>query len=160
MLIKEPVDSDIPKLVDIAIETFENFHEGYVHPLLGDEIFQHQHGRWRGDYQDEIPSLHYPEGGKNIAVAEIDDAIVGFVAWKTGAKSNHGEIYLLAVLPKNRRASVGRQLCVHAIQEMKSRGVEVVEVGTGGDDFHAPARALYESLGFTMIPVAAYLKKI
>jgi hypothetical protein len=30
----------------------------------------------------------------------------------------------------------------------------VVEVGTGGDDFHAPARALYESLRFHLVPVA------
>lgn len=160
MLIKAPIDSDIPILVDIAIDTFGTFYEGYVHPLLGDEIYRHQHGSWRGDYRKEIPTLHYPEGGRNIAVAEVDDVIAGFVAWKTGAKLNHGEIYLLAVLPKYRRASVGRQLCVHAIQEMKSIGVKVVEVGTGGDDFHAPARAPYEGLGFTMIPVAAYLKNI
>ena len=25
----------------------------------------------------------------------------------------------------------------------------MVEIGTGGDAFHAPARALYESLGFS-----------
>lgn len=43
---------------------------------------------------------------------------------------------------------------------MKTNGVEVIEIGTGGDDFHAPARHLYESLGFSLIPVAAYLRTI
>jgi hypothetical protein len=43
---------------------------------------------------------------------------------------------------------------------MKSEAVEVVGIGTGDDDFHAAARALYENLGFTKIPTAHYLKKI
>jgi len=43
---------------------------------------------------------------------------------------------------------------------MKFDGVEVVGIGTGDDAFHAAARALYEDLGFTKIPIAGYLKKI
>lgn len=43
---------------------------------------------------------------------------------------------------------------------MKATGVNVVGIGTGEDDFHAPARALYESLGLTKIPIAAYLGKV
>jgi ribosomal protein S18 acetylase RimI-like enzyme len=55
---------------------------------------------------------------------------------------------------------VGRQLSLHAIEEMKADGVEVVGIGTGDDAFHAAARGLYEGLGFTKIPIAGYLKKI
>ena len=40
---------------------------------------------------------------------------------------------------------------------MRAGGVEVVQIGTGGDPFHAPARALYEQLGFTQVPVSVYL---
>ncbi|MFJ6853057.1 hypothetical protein ACIQM3_21460 [Streptomyces sp. NPDC091271] len=43
---------------------------------------------------------------------------------------------------------------VPAFGEMRKLGAEVVEIGTGGDPFHAPARALYESLGCVHIPVA------
>jgi len=43
---------------------------------------------------------------------------------------------------------------------MKASGVGFVEIGTGDDAFHTAARTLYESLGFTKIPVAVYLKKI
>jgi hypothetical protein len=35
-----------------------------------------------------------------------------------------------------------------------------VSIGTGGDDFHAPARALYEELGFTPFPNVNYTKAI
>jgi hypothetical protein len=36
----------------------------------------------------------------------------------------------------------------------------MVTIGTGGDDFHAPARALYESLGFTAFPNIIYTKAV
>lgn len=160
MIIKTPQNSDIPRLIDIAVETFEPFFEGYFHALFGDEVFEHQHGDWQGDYQRDIPTLHAPEESRHLAVAEIDESIVGFISWKVGPKPGHGEIYLLATLPAYRRLDVGRQLCLHAISAMKSAAVDVVEIGTGGDPFHAPARALYENLGFKMIPVAAYLKRI
>jgi ribosomal protein S18 acetylase RimI-like enzyme len=160
MHIKSPVISDIPRLVEIAIETFGPFYEDYVRPQLGEKVFHHQHGNWREDYQDDIPTHHRPQEGRNIALAELDDAIAGFIAWKIGEKPGHGEIYLLAVVPDQRRSHIGRQLCLHAFGSMKSAGVEVVEIGTGGDAFHAPARALYESLGFAKIPVVAYLKGI
>ena len=44
--------------------------------------------------------------------------------------------------------------------QMRSAEVEVVQIGTGGDPFNAPARALYERLGFTQVPVAVYLGAI
>jgi ribosomal protein S18 acetylase RimI-like enzyme len=160
MLIKPIEDSDVQNLINIAVDTFHPFYEEYVRALLGEEVFHHQHGNWRQDYQSDIPTLHSPESGRHLAAAEVNDEIVGFVAWKTNVKPNHGEIYLLAVSRSYRQQHVGRKLCLHALEEMKKTGVEVVGVGTGGDSFHAPARALYESLGFTPIPVMAYLKKI
>lgn len=38
--------------------------------------------------------------------------------------------------------------------------VTVVHVGTGGDDFHAPARGLYEALGFSGLPVVDYTQAL
>ena len=74
--------------------------------------------------------------------------------------SGRYQIYLLAVSPLHRRQGIGRRLCEHAIARMRAAGVEVVEIGTGGDPFHAPARALYAALGFTQVPVAVFLGAI
>ena len=42
-----------------------------------------------------------------------------------------------------------------------AKDVQVVSIGTGGTDaFHAPARALYESLGCVPVHVAYYLKQL
>lgn len=160
MHIRPFADSDLPTLIDMTIETFRPFLEGYIQPLLGDDVFRHQHGQWEQDYRDDVPTLHDPEAGRHVAVAQIGEAIAGYVSWKIGEKPNHGEIYLLAVSSPHRRHHVGRRLCLHAIQEMKADDVEVVGIGTGDDPFHTAARALYESLGFTKIPIAGYLKRV
>ncbi|MFJ9088495.1 hypothetical protein ACIRL3_39410 [Streptomyces sp. NPDC102384] len=54
----------------------------------------------------------------------------------------------------------GTALCEHAFEQMRLRGAEIVEIGTGGDPFHAPARALYEQLGCTQNPVAVYFRQL
>ena len=36
--------------------------------------------------------------------------------------------------------------------------MDIAAVETGGDPGHAPARAAYEALGFTLLPSARYLK--
>jgi ribosomal protein S18 acetylase RimI-like enzyme len=151
---------DISRLVDITIESFRPFFDDYVHPLLGDELFQYQHGHWKDDYRRDIPTLHAPAAGRHLAVAEVDDSISGFVSWKVGARPDYGQIYLLAVLGGHRRRHLGRALCEHATSEMRADGVSVVGIGTGDDVFHAPARAFDESLGFTKIPTAAYLRTL
>lgn len=160
MYIRPFETSDLSELIDLTVETFRPFYEGYIHPLLGDEIFQHQHGAWDQDYHDEVPNLHDPQLKRFVAVAEIDGAIAGYVSWRIEGRPHHGEIFLLAVASTARRQQIGLSLCHHAIEQMKADGVEVVEIGTGDDAFHAAARGLYEELGFTKIPVAAYLKRI
>ncbi len=59
-----------------------------------------------------------------------------------------------------RGKGLGRTLCERAIEATGDDCVEVVQIGAGGDDFHASARHLYESLGFSHIPVAVYLRNV
>ncbi|MFI5035744.1 MAG: GNAT family N-acetyltransferase [Acidimicrobiales bacterium] len=160
MIIRQFADSDLPVVIDLTIETFRPFYEGYVRALLGEEVFQHQHGQWEQDYRDDIPKLQNPADGRHVAVGEIDGAVAGFVSWRLTDRPNHGQIYLLAVAAPYRRQKLGQRLCNHAMDQMKRLGVDVVEIGTGEDAFHAAARELYEGLGFTKIPIAGYLKKI
>jgi ribosomal protein S18 acetylase RimI-like enzyme len=53
MYIRPFNESDLEQLVNLTIETFRPFYEEYVRPLLGEELFEHQHGQWRQDYRDE-----------------------------------------------------------------------------------------------------------
>lgn len=152
--------SDLSTLVDLTVEVFRPFYQDYVHALLGDEIFAHQHGEWEQEYRDDIPTLHEPTAGRFVAVGEIDGVVPGYVSWRLGGKPHHGQIYLLAVSSPYRGQHLGHQLCNFAMAQMRAGGDEVVEIGTGDDAFHTAARARYEELGFTKIPVAAYLMRI
>lgn len=72
----------------------------------------------------------------------------------------NGTVVILAVAAEHRRDHLGTALCEHAFGEMRKLGAQVVEIGTGGDAFHAPARALYESLGCVRLPTAAYYRQL
>lgn len=161
MGIRPFADADLPALIDLTIETFRPFFEGHTRSLYGEQLFAVHHGQWEQDYRDELPGLHDPAARRWVAVAEVGEDIAGFVAWSSAGRRDHGRIDLLAVAEPYRRGQVGTQLCRHALDAMQADGVEVVELGTGGEDaFHAPARGLYESLGFIKVPIAGYITKL
>jgi ribosomal protein S18 acetylase RimI-like enzyme len=160
MLIRSFRPQDTARLIALTIETFGPFYEDQFRPLVGDRIFANQHGGWREDYRREVPALHDPEQHRRVAVAEADDDVAGFVAWSVDPARRNGEITHVAVAAGHRRRHIGVALCEHAFGEMRALGAEVVQIGTGGDPFHAPARALYESLGCTMLPVAVYYRRL
>ena len=160
MLIRPFAAPDGQPILDLTLATFEPFYEGSFRSLMGELIFAVQHGDWRKDYAEKVPFLHQPQAGKYVDVAEVDGALAGYVSWQVDLAREHGTITILAVAPVHRRDHVGRQLCEHAMARMKDLGARIVEIGTGGDAFHAPARALYENLGCIQIPVAVYFKEL
>lgn len=156
-----PLDpADIPALLDLTIGVFGPFYENSFRPVVGDTVFTNRHGDWRGDYRKHLAGLHDPDSGKFAAIAWIDSQMAGFVGWIIEKTQRHGVVDILAVTADHRRLGVGRELLEHAVADIKAAGAEVVSIGTGGDDFHAPARALYESLGFTPFPTVGYTKAI
>jgi len=151
--------SDLPALVDLTIEVFGPFYEQSFRTMVPPDVYEHQHGHWADDYRASVPKLHDPEQGKHVAVAVASDGqLSAFVGWHIDRKGRHGQIEPLAVRETHRRSGLGRALCEHAIRAMREQPLEVVSLGTGGDWFHAPARALYESMGFHPVPVVYYLR--
>lgn len=160
MLIRPFAAHDEQPILDLTLDTFEPFYEGSFRPLMGEAIFAVQHADWREEYTRTVPGLHKPAAGKYVDVAEIEGALAGYISWEVNASRGHGTISILAVSLDHRRSQVGRHLCEHAMGRMKALGAKIVEIGTGGDPFHAPARALYERLGCRQIPVAVYFKEL
>jgi ribosomal protein S18 acetylase RimI-like enzyme len=173
MLIRSFEQHDLAQLTELTIETFGPFYEDSFRPLVGEVIFAVQHGTWREDYRTYVAGLHDPDRHQHVAVAVAetssgtgtgtgtDATIAGYVGWSIDPSRKHGRVKILAVADEHRRGHLGTELCEHAFDHMRSQGIVVVEIGTGGDDdFHAPARALYESLGCIKITVAAYLRAL
>ena len=160
MLIRLFRPHDLARLIELTIETFRPFYEDSFRPLVGEVVFANQHGNWRDDYRTQVVELHEPGRHKYVAVVEVDGAVAGYVAWSVDPVRKNGTITHVAVAPERRRHHAGTALCEHAFDEMRTLGAEVVEIGTGGDPFHAPARALYERLGCTMLPIAVYYRQL
>ncbi|MED7948817.1 GNAT family N-acetyltransferase [Streptomyces sp. BE303] len=96
----------------------------------------------RDEYREQVAKLHSPERHAYVAVAEAEDSIAGYIAWSVDPARGDGSVTILAVPAEHRRHHVGAALCEHAFDQMRTLGAEVVEISTGGDPFHAPARAL------------------
>lgn len=150
--------TDLGRLLELTIATFAPFHEQTFPGIVGDTVAANQHGNWREDYRNQWQGLYDPENGKYVVVAEDHDEIVGFIAWTMLPEKRNGFVGPLAVASAHRRHHVASALCTYAFDDMRRHSIEVVSVGSGGDDFHAPARALYDSLGMTPLPVVVYYK--
>ncbi|HVX46124.1 MAG TPA: GNAT family N-acetyltransferase [Mycobacteriales bacterium] len=157
MHIRDCQARDLPVLITLTVEAFRPLFEQYWPALLHPAVFAEDHAQWEANYHREVPGLHDPAQDRYITLAEDGGQILGFVGWHiTGDHS--GRLQLVAVDPSARRRQVGDTICRAVLDRMRERGVRVVHVGTGGDDFHAPARGLYESLGFSAFPVVDYTK--
>jgi ribosomal protein S18 acetylase RimI-like enzyme len=159
MKIRDSHPSDLPGLIDLTIETFRPLFEEHLPAQLTPKVFTHDHGDWEGAYRKEVPTFSDPDNDRFITVAEERGQLLGYVGWNITDGSS-GRLEMVAVRPVAQRRGVGTSLCRDVVERLRFRGVAVVHIGTGGDAFHAPARRLYESLGFTGYPVMDYSRAL
>ena len=159
MDIREFQESDLPALIDLTIEAFRPLFERHWPDLMNPVVFAHDHERWEADYHQEVRALHDPNSHRFVTLAEEAGHILGYVGWNM-TNGDSGRLEMVAVGPTSQRRGVGGALCHSVLERLRTEGVVVVHIGTGGDAFHAPARRLYESLGFTGLPVVDYTKAL
>ena len=114
---------------------------------------------WRVSQQKAVEEV-CTDAGTKVWVAIDSGSTVGFVAVKLHLESSMGEIYMIAVDPDYQRRGIGAALTEFALDWMKVAGMSVAMVETGGDPGHAPARYTYEKMGFRLLPIARYFKKL
>jgi GNAT superfamily N-acetyltransferase len=127
--------------------------------VLGPEVFPVLYPDWRVSQQQAVEGVCDGEE-YHVWVALDAGAPVGFAAAKLHAADNVGEVYMIAVDPAAQRRGVASALMGVATDWMREAGMQVVMVATGGDPGHAPARHTYEQLGFALLPLAQYYKKL
>ncbi len=162
------MQSAIRRLVDTDIETVVAFSLAAWAPVfasfeaeLGSEIYRLLYPDWRSAQASAVEAAcGAPEN--DVWVAVVDARPVGFVAvcYVDEAGTRAGEIDMIAVDPGYQGAGVGASLVERAVSEIRSRGVELAVIATGGDPGHAPARALYEKLHFGALHQVRYYRKL
>ncbi len=150
---------DLDRVVELSLSAwapvFASFRE-----VLGDSVYFLAHPDWRGSQERSVrSSFADPDGDAWVAV--LDGPAVGFVVSRVRLDREPlaGEIEMLAVDPGHQRRGIASRLLDHAIQQLHLAGVSVVEIATGGDPSHIPARRLYEQAGFRALPLARYYRR-
>ncbi len=152
-------DRDAEAVVDLSLRAWAPVFASLEH-VLGSEIFRRMHPDWREDQRRAVEDICTAKKGR-VWVAEVDDAVVGFVAIELHhPERSMGEISMLAVDPDHQGGGIGTALTEFALDRLKDAGMSVAMVETGGDPGHAAARRTYEKAGYVLLPVARYFKNL
>jgi ribosomal protein S18 acetylase RimI-like enzyme len=158
-LLVRPVESaDLDEVIALALRAWAPVH-GSMAVVLGQDLNARIYPDWAAAQASEVANacsdLHL-----QVAVALDAQRVVGFVAVRIDATSKTGEVDMIAVDPASQGQGVGHALTQHALSQMRDAGCDLAVVATGGDDGHVPARALYESEGFTALPLVRYYRRV
>ena len=134
---------------EIAVAAWEPIY-AWRRGALGEEIFQtlHPHGP-----EAKAPQIAgaFERHLDWIVVAEAADRqVVGFVTYRLDHDLRVGEIGNNAVDPAWQGHGIATRLYREVLDRFRAAGMRVARVTTGLDDGHAPARAVYEKVGFTV----------
>ena len=130
-----------------------------VENVLGAEIFRRLHRDWRADQDKAVRSV-LADPAMKLWVAEAANGLAGFVAAKLDRDRLVGEIYMLAVDPAAQEQGIGTALTEMATDWLRTSGMRVAMIDSGGDAGHAPARRVYEKAEYTLLPIARYFKAL
>ena len=149
---------DVEDLVALSSRVWEPVFTS-VNQVLGHELAQLLHGEdWRDHQAKEVREILNSDSTRST-VAEVDGELVGFVAARVvDLVRRIGEVQIVGVDPSAQRHGVGTALVRDAEAWLREKGMEVAFIGTGGDPGHAPARRLYASMGYTLLPSAQYFR--
>jgi ribosomal protein S18 acetylase RimI-like enzyme len=150
--------ADTAAVVEFSLRAWAPVFESF-RTVLGDRVYQALYPDWSSAQARDVEAVCQDDTAK-VWVAEQDGRPVGFVAVRIDADVQTGEIYMLAVDPLVQRQGIGTALTSFAVQGLRDAGVRLVEVGTGGDPGHAPARRVYEKAGFVGLPLVRYYARL
>ena len=152
-------DADVETLVALAERAWQDV-EASVDAILGSPLDRLATPSWAAHHEAVVREACDSEDTTVVVAEDGQGTLVGFVAHRvhppSDGMSTYGEVVVIAVDPGARNLGVGRVLLDRAVADLRRCEVPVIMVETGGDEGHTPARALYESAGFTRLPIAQY----
>lgn len=155
--IREFREGDLETVVEFSLRAWAPVFAA-VRDVLGEDIFLRLHPDWEANQADAVRSS-CTNDERDVFVAVASGRPVGFVAIALNAfHERMGVIEIIGVDPDYHRRGISSRLTQFATDHMRSRGMDIAVVETGGDPGHAPARAAYETAGFTLLPIARYFR--
>jgi ribosomal protein S18 acetylase RimI-like enzyme len=156
--VRPTVAADHPAIVDLALLAWAPVFAS-IEQALGPTVFGRTTPDWRAAQAAAVREALTDEAMTSW-VAVVDDRVAGFATVVTHPNESTGEVHMIAVHPGFQRRGVARALMDAAVAHITASGMTVAMVATGGDPGHAAARALYEALGFTPLPLVQYYRAL
>lgn len=151
---------DLGAVLDLSIAAWRPVFDSFA-TILGSPLFDYLHPPdWRTYQRASVRQTCQADGIDAFVVVADDGTVAGYVALAYDPQLRMGVVEQIAVHPDRQRHGYARALMDFAAEEFRARQLLFASVGTGGDPGHAPARALYEAMGFAPLPVVAYYKTL
>jgi GNAT superfamily N-acetyltransferase len=155
--IREFREDDLEAIIEFSLRAWQPIFAS-LRDVLGDDIFLRLHPHWKANQADAVRSA-CTNDARDVFVAVANGRPVGFVAIALNAfHQRMGVIDIIGVDPDYQRRGISAGLTEIATEHMRDCGMDIAVVETGGDPGHAPARAAYETAGFTLLPIARYFR--
>jgi GNAT superfamily N-acetyltransferase len=155
--IREFREGDLETVIEFSLRAWAPVFAS-VRDALGDDIFLRLHPDWKAN-QAEVVRSSCTNDERDVFVAVANGRPVGFVAVALNAfHERMGVIDVIGVDPDYQRRGISLRLTEFATKHMRSCGMDIAVVETGGDPGHTPARRAYETAGFTLLPIARYFR--
>lgn len=84
----------------------------------------------------------------NWFVTEEDGKVIGFCSYSLDTETGIGQVGQNGIHPNYKGKGYGSRQLNFILDLFRQKGVKIVEVHTGLNEGHAPARAMYERAGF------------
>jgi len=155
--IREFREGDLETVVEFSLRAWAPVFAS-MRDVLGDDIFLRLHPDWKANQAEAVRSS-CTNDERDVFVAVANGHPVGFVAVALNAfHERMGVIDVIGVDPDYQRRGISLRLTEFATKHMRSCGMDIAVVETGGDPGHTPARRAYETAGFTLLPIARYFR--
>ncbi len=121
-------------------------------PTGGPKAMEERHGVIGGEpwLEQQVGAVESSVRGNldTTLVAEVEGRVAGWAVYTTNETTLVGAIAYNAVHPDFRGRGIGTEIVRRALEKLREAGMRIAIAGTGLGDEHAPARAVYEKLGF------------
>ncbi|MGH3168538.1 MAG: GNAT family N-acetyltransferase [Trebonia sp.] len=151
-------EDDVAAVVEFAVRAWKPVFDSFAQ-VMGPDIYPLVYPDWKAGQARAVEAACRADGHQ-VWVAEAGGKPVGFAVVAIGAEAKSGEIDMIAVDPDHQNDGIGLELLRFAIDRIAEQGILLVEIWTGGDPGHAPARHIYEKAGFTPLPLVHYYKAV
>ena len=149
----------IGQVVELSLRAWAPVFEA-VQQVMDAAVYDILHPDWRVSQAKAVIDACSNNEAAIFVALENDELPIGFIVVVFHEKDKMGEVYMIAVDPDYQNQGVGAALMHTATESMRSRGMAVALVRTGGDSGHAPARHLYERSGYSPLPTVSYFKEL